>query len=218
MALALDCSTDYATVYDFPESVTLGVRQAGDAYGAVQVAKAFRGQPSVKERAPSRGVYQGADLLWLLPARELSGAVPKPSDVVTDGQGVEWTLLTADYDQLDRVYACYSLNLVVHLGLYDAVNLYRPTATQDAAGSYVFSAVPAYTGLVARVQEQQGEFAEGREVRGTTRTYEIYLARNVTVTTDYYAEDRSGNRYDVLSWRNRERLDEAMVLTCERRP
>lgn len=219
MTLSLDFSSDYL-LWDLTEAVTFrSKRRLGEVSQAVSVA--LRGQPSRKERAPTNGVYSGYDLNWLLPGVLLGTVVPKPGDRIEDAAGTYWTILSQDYDQLDKVYACYTINLTLAFDLRDTISIYGPDTSQairDNAGSYKPAFKVIHQGKAARVQESNAGFTEERGRRGDLLSFEIYLEDNLALQSDYYVQDEAGNIYDITGWRNKERIDDLMVVQAERRP
>ncbi len=215
MTLAMDFSADYV-LWDLAEAVTF-TASATAGNTNVSVATALRAQPEERERAPSGGVYAGFDLTWYLPGPLLSGHSPKPGDLVTDGSSVPYTVLKTNYDQLDKVWVLYTVDLILANDLRDTVDIYGPTDGQDAGGARVPSFAPVYSSLAARVQEVQGEVATERGKHGTRQRFDVFLTTRVSVTIHHQVR-KGATIYSVTGWRNPDRIDELMVLNCERVP
>lgn len=209
----LDYSLDYL-LWDFPEAATLtSVRDGQDLTAAV--THALRGQPSIKERAPTGGVYTGTDLLWLLPGVLLGGLTPKPGDTVTDAAGVIWTILQPEYDQLDQMWQCYAVALAIAHDLRDRVTLWKPATEQDAAGSRSSDHVQVGPERSARVQLVSEAPAEGRGKKLWVRTWRVYLAAEAgRVTHEWQVRDADGVIYEPSAVENRSRIDELSVIVC----
>ncbi len=221
MPLELDYSNDYL-LWDFTEAITLtrvSVVSGEDEWENVPIEYALRGQPAMKERAPTAGRYTGADLLWLIPAAilETDVDIPKPADViVADAEpDTNWTILHRDYDQLDRVYQCYAVNLAIAEQLYERVTLWKPVNAQDATGSRLPTFYNHGPSIAARVQLESEEPTEERGKRLWVRKYSVYLEMEVVgVTHEWQLRRADGTILDVTGYRNRGRIDELPVVSC----
>lgn len=216
MALTVDFSGDYDDVWDKTEAITYRSKNRF-IYSNTSVTKALRAQPTERERAPTGGVYTGFDLIWVI-SDTLLTSTPKPGDLVKDSSELEWTVLTAEYDQLDQVWNLTTVDLSLANDLKDKIDIYQPDSTVDTAGAYNPTFTTKYASLNCRIQEISGSESEQRGLRGTLKRYEIYLAKQVEVSTRFYAQDSEGNKYDIVSWSNPDRIDELQVLSCELRP
>lgn len=219
MPLALDYSQWWRT-WSLTESVVFTSIATGTntpPQQALAVSHALRGQPSVKERAPTGGVYQGSDLLWCLPGALLGGQRPKPGDTVKDQDAngaVTWTVLNQDYDQIDQVWQLYCVNLQLHFQLYESCTFKSPTNAQDAAGSRVPTFAQSGSAVNCRFQLTGEDQAAERGKILWKKTYDLFLAEEVSgLTHEWQCLDSSGEVYEVISVRNRSRIDELSVVT-----
>ncbi len=229
MTLEMDYSADFAD-WDLAEPVA--VASVGTALDGAPAAQSFvtalRAQPSVKERAPTGGVYAGSDLTWLLPAPLLLGLVPKPGDTITEQQPADrtvpgpapeltWTILTLGFDQLDRLWSCYAVNLVLAYQLRSAATFFRPVTNQDAAGSRKPSFFRLPADIPCRFQLTSEDVTQERGKRLWVGMYDVYLASEVTgITSEWQVRDPDDHVYEVLGTRNRQRIDELSLVQCRR--
>ena len=88
MSLSFDPGDDFANVTDGLEPVTL--LRPGSA--ATSVGGALRAAVSTAEARASDGKYTAGDVVWHLPAAEVSSP-PVPGDVIVDAAGGRWTVL-----------------------------------------------------------------------------------------------------------------------------
>ncbi|MCC6419280.1 MAG: hypothetical protein IT429_13680 [Gemmataceae bacterium] len=195
---------------------------------SLTVAKALRGQPSFKERAPSNGVYTGSDLTWLLPGALLAGKRPKPGDTIKDQlpgtAQTTYTVLNPQHDQLDDVWQCYTVALSLHYQLKDTCTFWKHNSAatqQDAAGSRVPSftqdtTVGASGTVDCRFQLVGESPVEGRGKRLHRCEYKVYLAEEVDLTGEWQIRDSSSNVYQVVSYAGRQTIDSLSEVTCER--
>jgi hypothetical protein len=232
--MQLDLSGDPLVVWDNTEEVrvTASVSEVYPLRPEITVRKALRAQPTAKERAPTNGVYVGYDLEWCLPGALLSGYRLKPGDRIKDQFGDTWTALTANFDQLDRVWQCHCVNLVLVYALRDTLDIQRAHVTRDVAGGVVrawpdhnVTGVAAggttpYAAVQASVQLLTQQQRDERGMRGQEGVYSVVIGEQVLLT----AEDRvkatltDGTILYLLvkGQHNPTRLDELPVLDCVR--
>ncbi len=234
MGLQLDFSQDPLTVYDNTEAVRLTgtVSAKYPQRPDLTVTTALRAQPAWKERQPTNGVYVGFDLTWLLPGALLSGYRPNPADKIKDQFGDLWTILAADYDQLDRVFQCYTVNLTLAYALRDLVDVQRAHVVYDAAGGLIrewpdhnVAGVTAggttpYEAVPASVQLQTQDQKDERGMRGQEGVYSVVIRDQVVLTSEDRLKasltDGSVLYLNVMGQRNPTRIDELPVLECVR--
>jgi hypothetical protein len=221
----LDLSADYLC-WDGTEAITLSsVTRTGARQVAVPIAKGRNIRS--RERSPSGGVYAGYERNWHLPARLLpEDFVPKIGDVITDGDGVRWTALTADFQRLKCRWQLGTVDLVLANDLQDTIYVERATVTYDGAGApvktYPTSGAPLYA-LAARMQPITQEVADERGERYARGRWEAIVGAQVPLID--VAEDRvrwvdrTGKTvlFDLVGVRNGERVDELPVLDLEER-
>ncbi len=223
MPLAIDYSADWQ-YWDFTESVTFTSTATGTnspPQQSLTVAKALRGQPSFKERAPSGGAYQGSDVQFLLPGALLAGKCPKPGDTIKDQRSTQttYTILSVEHDGLDDVSQCYAVAFSIHHQLRETCTFWRhdPTRTQqDAAGSRVPAFVQVGDAVDCRFQLVGESPVEGRGKRLHRYEYKVYLAEEVDLTPEWQCRDADSNVYQVVSYEGRQSITDLSVVTCER--
>ncbi len=214
--------------WDNTEPVTYLVSSsAGKRRFEVAIAKGrnVRG----REKSPSGGAYAGYERNWHLPQREIpEGEIPKPGDVIVDGDGNHWTALTAEWDRAKQRWQMGCVNLVLALDLRETIAIERAAVSYDTSGAVTKTFPPAggevlYT-LAARVQWITDDSSDERGARYAKGHYDVIVGSQVPKLD--LAEDRvnwtepgtGATIYlDVIAVRNPERIDELPVLTCERR-
>lgn len=219
----MDISLD-PLVWDFTEAVrVLSRRNSSSAWDVA--ANALRRQPSIKERAPSNGAYQGADLNWCIPSVNLVGTGDlKPGDRVVEEDGTEWVALTVEHATFRSFWRLYTINLCIHHDLRDLVEIQEPTITYDAAGGPVRlwpdGATPggrvSYAALAAKVQKLEDTVVEERGLHGFNGSHAIYLSQEVAITKQARVKFE-GQYFDIRAMRNPLRLDEVPVLDADLR-
>lgn len=213
----LDFGNDYQ-IWDNPEAVTLvSVATAGNTN--VPVATALRLPMTTKEIVASGGVYTGQDVIWMLPGALLGATVPKPADRVQDAAATDWTILEVSKGILDRMYKCTARDLVLANGLRDAVDIFRPTNSQDAVGNRVpiYGAVPIYSAIPGKLQDLGGDAEDVHGKRGLRKRYSCWLGQRVVVTTEDQVRV-SGVTYQITGYADPDRIDVLMRLDLEKLP
>src|SRR5262245_53787338 len=107
----LDLVNDWQ-IMDDVETVRLYQRLQGDAFGAGYVTvTAALGRETRKDDAAQAGLFGRAALTWFLWTATFSdtSAVPKVRDVIQDGRGVRWSVLTATLEDLLGRYECTTI-------------------------------------------------------------------------------------------------------------
>lgn len=205
--------------WDHTESVTLEVVSRAGVSQSVHVGIAKRRAIRSAQKSPSGGVYLGHEVNWHLPKRELpDGVVPKPADVVVDGEDERWTILTRNKNRLGETYALGCVNLTLAHDLRDTVVIERATIGRDQSGAAVKVFDRVLATCQARVQEITQEIASERGMRYARGRYEVTVDRqlSVDVTEDRVRwSERGVTRYlDIIGYRNAQRIDELPVLEC----
>jgi hypothetical protein len=177
-------SNDLSTVADGVETVTLlrRGRTPGDA-GTV-IAHALRraitageaavvASGDVHKQVPSGGQQLADDLVWHLPVAELP-ETPQLGDVILDGDGRRWTILTVKLATLAARWRCEARDVCIAMGLDDAISV------QKNAGD---TSTPVWrtwrTGIRARIQPIQTTIDSTAETPSTTTRCRIFVAENI---------------------------------------
>lgn len=231
MALTLDLTKDYLT-WDNTEPLTFtSVSPATPSTYTVETA--LGRAPTYKEQMTSGGVYTAQDKVWLIP-RVLLGVVPKPGDVVTDGDETAWTVLEAPLINLKAVYKLMTRDLILAHQLTDTITIEVPTFSGDAGSALVRAWTPKYENLAARVQPVVGDEVDERGVRGQSLKCQVFIAQQIDPTDgrgNYGraklialnwlagASNLAAEQYlDITGYHNPGRIDEIPVIDTVRRP
>lgn len=191
MSLTLDFIQDDWRVIDGRRAVRYtSVRNNGPLVDVIE--DAHPRQLTRREQAVSGGVYTNGQLLWNIPALQMRIGPPKEGDVITDGDGQDWTVLSHAYSAERAWWDLTCINLAIAYDLRDAIDIQRAGLVYDAGGLAVKTFPPdagstLYTSLTCRVQEISREEKEERGLMGTSTAYRIYLGRQ---TPDVGTEDR----------------------------
>ena len=219
----VDISGDLALIDDV-ESVTLDTAADGVTWANVV---AYRVGDQIVEGEPTAGGYLYRQTKFRLQGPP-SGDIyhPKPGDIITDADLVEWVIQEINGPSVhscDWQLTCripYITEDVVS-GLQDLVTLWPSVDTTDAWGATrtthpdpepLFEDVPAKIKLRASVAETevgQRDFVE---------VFDIYVAKDIgQVHAGDLLKDGTGHQYTIMTYQNRELIDELSVIVCEDR-
>lgn len=194
-------------------------RTASDAGGDVLTTQlqAKRFELDFRELAVGGGTYAAEDIIWLIPATLLpAGIEPKMSDTIRDAANNTWDVLNVSYEALESAYACISRDAVIVHNLRDVVTLWAPTNAQDTSAARVPTFAQSGSDINARIQLVSETFREERGKRLNVKTYEIFVATELTLTHEYQIRDASSNVYQIIDYTNRARLGELSMIRAER--
>ena len=192
----------------------------------VNTPYAWREREYVREQDPSEGVYLSRNVDFTFAANV--GTVPNVGGLILDTAGHAYLITevsppftgtsTGDYwraKSRDCVIAdTYSLD--------NTVSLYPAVDTLDAWGSKITTyptAAPTFTAIAAKIVLLP---ATAEEVAGQTQfteRYDIYVDQQIgQVHNGDLIQDEDAKWYQIVSYRNRTRIDELSVIECELRP
>lgn len=183
----------------------VSVRLVGEAFDR-QVSHALRRDVSIREVAASNGDYRLGDTRWHLPATEFCDP-PTLGSMITDCDGVTWTVLSVGKQTLNTRWACTCRAIEITEGLSQTISIERMKLGKGEYGEQTIEAwVPAYTNLRAKIQPQSTDIAEEHGRRLARVTHTVYVATQV----ELQAKDRvrcGSKSYGVVAVRNAERID-----------
>ena len=205
--MALDLKDDYK-VFDGLENVTVD--------GAA-VSDVLRLDEFDTEGEPTEGIYLHSDVEFQI--RTTAGVVPLVGQVIVDGGGRSYNILAIREPQFGDYYGCVCRRIAIEAGLPLAskITLYPAFTTIDEYGhrsvsngtpSFVFFDVPC------RIQDVTAEVGEVMGKRGFKRVFHITCAVEIDLEHGDVLKDETGMIYDIISWRNRSRIDELSLIVC----
>jgi len=210
MSVTFDPSTDFETVGDGLEIVTLQVYGEDDQ----TIEHAHRNQVTMKEAAASNGLARQGDTIWQWPLAETPTRPPLGS-VIVDGKGDRWTILGIDEQLLGSKWSATCRNLAVEAQLDTLVTIQAASCSKDDAGE----AIPSWGDLITDVRARVQPVAAAPDVDGdqniTDLKYEIILEQDWWSLLSGYTlriVDAGGTVYRVDDYRRPERIDALPVV------
>jgi hypothetical protein len=210
--MALDLTTDHLA-FDGLEAVTLD----GGA-----VANALRSREDIIEGDSTEGAYTHRITTFRLPSTPaLDLDPPVVGSVLVDGAAVSWVALAVMHPRLGSgwVLTCRELAITADAALHDLITRYPVVVATSEWGSRIAShpaADGAFADIPAKIQPQPAvdQLTAGKDQ--WKRLFDVYVSVEITtLAKGDLLMDQDMNWYTVLSWRNRERIDELSVIIAE---
>jgi hypothetical protein len=212
MALQFDPSDDLAQVVDGLAAVI--VTRPGSS-AKTDVPHALRRPIRTREAQESGGRYTAGDVVWHLPASELSTA-PRPGDVILDAGGGRWTVLDVRQTTLDGRWRCVARELAVVHGLDQHVDIEKATYAKGEGGADVPTWHVWKTGLRAKIQPGLIEMSDDHQRQVTTAGFTVFLAEDVSLDHTHRIKAPDGTVYRVLACRKADRIDALLEIDVVR--
>ncbi len=218
--MPLDLSADQA-VLDGLETVTLYMSDP-DAERVYE--DAYRLPERLAEGEPTEGGYLQAETTWHLPTTE-AAIDPKPGDLITAG-GVDWVIQEVRAPKFGDYWglACRRSSITADTtdpSLQDQVTLYPGVDAIDTYGSKITTHTAAdgdFSTVAAKIKLRASTADDRFGQRQFAERYDIYVDTALPqLHNGDVIKDQTGKVYTVLSWRNRELIDELSVIECELR-
>ena len=210
--MPLDLQNDYK-VFDGLEDITI----EGEA-----ITGAYREDIFDLEAAPSEGVYLHRNVAWQLPTDQfptpIGGIIPRIGQAIV-AAGVTYTVLDVRHPFLNDYYGVATRRAQIEsdLALSDKITRYPAISWLDEECSRIVSnaaADPGFTDVPGKVQDVSADHAEFMGKRGFTHLYHIYVDREIDLSHSDVLKDAHMNVYDVVSWTNRDRIDELSMIVA----
>lgn len=207
MSIEPDVGGDLTHV-DGLETVTL--RQAGESAVAT-LSGALRRRLRYAEAEASGGRYQRGDVVWHV-STEQQASMPRLGSILTDAEGVHWTVLGVERETLALRWRIVARSLIIAKGLDELITIQRARWTAGRGGD----AQPAWhdwrCGLPARIQPQQAEIEVNEHRRQTRVTHKVFLAENIPLDENHRFKAADGSTYTIRRVERAARIDELTVV------
>ncbi len=225
MTVNFDPSEDFAAAADGTETVTLLRRGSSDQTvlsGALRRAMTTQ-EARVRNRydtwklVASDGRVTAADLVWHLPAGQLSDA-PRLGDAIVDADGRRWTVLDVQLATLRTRWQCGTRDLAVAYGLDDTVTILKATYTKGDGGAAEATWLPWKTGIRARVQPAAADVDTQHRARRTIQRYRIFMEEDVALDPTHCIRGSDGTIYKIRGTVGAERIGQLQTVDVEVTP
>lgn len=211
-ALSFTPGDDFVAVTDGLSPLTL-TRPDGSL--SLNVAHALRRAMRTRESRRSGGRYTASDVVWHLPADELTEK-PRLGDLLVDAQGQRWTILQVQEAAQGSRLRCVTRNLAIAEGLDQTVDIEKATYSKSPSGALDTTWAPWLTGLPARIQPQRQEVENLHDQQVATAQCTVFLADNLALDPSHRIKGPGGTRYRILGSRRAERIDALLEIDVVR--
>ena len=212
MPIQFDPTDDFSSVVDRVEAVTLA-RPGSSATTAT--SGALRQAVTTQEAQTSQGEYTLSDVVWHLPASDIS-TPPSPADVIVDADAARWTILAVARTTADSRWRCVCRNLAVAHQLDQFVDIERAVYTKDIRGARQTSWHLWRTGLAAKIQALGADNSDKHQQDVTVVEFRIYLAEPVAVDHTHRLKGPDGTRYQITGFKKADRIDALLEIHAVR--
>jgi len=217
----VDLSGDQLLIDDL-EAVELNISLTGATW---DLPDAYRVRDEIVEGDPSEGGYLHRETTWHLST--LQAYVPAIGDTIIDaaGAGLTWVIQSVGtptvHNDAWRIRA-RELTITADATLADLVTLHPSVDTLTEWGSKVSdhtAAFGAFSDVAAKIVLRASVPDDYAGKKQFVQVYDIYVDQQLPqLHNGDLIEDGDGNNYTIVSWRNRELIDELSVIECELRP
>ncbi len=212
MSAHFDPGNDFPNVVDRGEAVTL--RRPGSTATAT-TSGALRQAVTTREAETSRGEYTTSDIVWHLPASDITDQ-PGPGDVIVDGDDTRWTILAVTRTTADSRWRCVCRNLAVAHRLDQYVNIERAVYTKDIRGAMQATWRPWRTGLAARIQAVGANNIDKHQQDATRAEFQVFLADSIALDHTHRIKGPDGTLYQITGFKKPDRIDTLMEVDAVR--
>jgi hypothetical protein len=208
----LDTSDDFAAVIDGLTPVT--VLRPGTA-ARIEVTHALRQAVRARQSDQTPPADDAADVVWHLPAAELSEA-PRPGDVILDAGAVRWTILDVRQTMLGARWRCVARDLALEHGLDAYVDVEKVTYVKGSGGADEPSWQIWKTGLRAKIQAHSAVVGQKQERQLTAARFTVLLADDLPIDHTHRIKAADGTIYTITGCRKAERVDALLEIDVVR--
>lgn len=212
MATGFDPSTDFARVIDDLTQITL--IRAGTSTETV-INSALSQTIRTREAEHSGGRYLSSDVVWHLPAAQLSEA-PRPGDALVEGGGRRWTILDAQQATLRSRWRCVCRDLAIPDGLDEFIDIEKALYQKTPAGSQQPVWYTWRAAVRARIQPADLKAGAEPDRDVTAARFTVFLAEDLALDHTYRLKGPDGAIYRITSCRKAGRIDALMEVDAVR--
>jgi hypothetical protein len=216
-----DPTNDLSSVADGTEAVTLlrRGRTPGDAGTAIAHAlrraitageAAIVNTGDIRKQMPSGGRQLADDVVWHLPVSELAEA-PRLGDMILDGDGRRWTILTVKRTTLGARWRCETRDLAIAVGLDDTISVQRMIGDSSQPAWQTWKA-----GIRARIQPVRSKIDSSGDTPSTTTTYRIFVEENLSLDHTHRIRGPDGAIYTITAVIGAEQIGQLQVIEAVR--
>lgn len=211
MSRKLDTSSDFSTIVDHLQSVTL--LRPGSSL-SIMVNEAFRAPLSKNSERARLGKHEQHDTIWHLP-NSIQNYTPDLGDLVLDAEENRWTVLAFRRTIDNARWLLVTRNMVVAHRLKEFIHIDQATFEKDDRANENPIWHPWRTGLPARLELESVEFRYHQEPIGTTRQTVIHLGERILLDHTYRIRHDDGRTFKILRCRPKQERGATFQIEVE---
>ncbi|MGW8256755.1 MAG: hypothetical protein ACWGMZ_04645 [Thermoguttaceae bacterium] len=222
MSSNFDPTADFSLIADQTETVTLFRRRITPGDAGTTINHALRRAVNVAELAASNrnevrryintdGQCLATDVNWHLPTDGLAEP-PAIGDVILDGDGRRWTILSLQLIMLRTRWRCFSRDLRVAYGLDDTINILQAEYTKGEGGASEPTWRIWRTGVRARIQPVEVEVDVEHYARQVVESFRIYVQDDLLLDHTYRIQNAQGTVFQITAITGAQRLGELQTI------
>lgn len=181
----------------------------------------------VSEQDPTEGVYLSRNVQFDLPVGDAiypGDSEPTVGMLIVDDDDAAFLIQSVRQPKHSDYWGCMTRESMISstLGLDNTVTLFPAVDTQSAAGSLIRKhLVPdaSFTNVAAKIMLRSSPVGDDWAQRQFEETYDVYVAEEVgQLRAGDVLKDENQKVYEIVSYRNRDRIDELSVIECKLKP
>lgn len=212
MSVDLDVSSDFNTILDGFEAVTLKRRDSADT---VVVPKAWRYSSQTEEAVSGVSDVARSDVVWQF-AWDDAAVEPAIGDKIIDGSGLCWTILSIDKLGAKTRFRCLSRNLYLVHGLNNRVDIQQAIWHDLGFGPEIVGWSTLRSAVPARIQPDRVTVDTEAAPPASTAKYWVVLDDELELDHNHRVVGTDGAVYQVIEYAQAERIDVLPIATVVR--
>lgn len=169
--------------------------------------------------SPSDAAYLMRDVVFHWPTGA-TGLNPAPGDIITDAQAVEYIIQSVREPFAQDYWGLTTreVGITDDTALSDTVTLQRAIEGVDSYGSRVvtYGDLAGFIDVPAKIMLQPSQPEEYAGEKQYVERYDIIVDNDLPqISNADLIRDQDGKLYTIVSYRNRDQIDEKSVIECE---
>jgi hypothetical protein len=209
-------ATFLATSYQYwPNRKTVRLQSAGGGSSSVPNARSFSLSESNLPAQMQGKSIKGA-MRWIFHATQLAtGIRPKLMDVITDTDGLTYTVQTVEENSYGTCYDITALNLKYAFGFTNTLSIRRPAATKSGGVKTATTFTVIASGIEGLVIPTGKQVEEKNGRRTKTGQFDIHMVSQYEWRPDDQIQDETGQIYQILSSGVPGTIDNYLIYAAE---
>lgn len=203
MPIELNIATDFATILDGAEPVTLKRRASATT---VAVPKTWRYSSITQAAEPGVPAAVQSDVVWQF---GWSDSIEKPrvGDLLIDATHECWTILSVEVRGNNSRLRCATRNLRIAHELNHRIEIQQAIWEDGGSGPEIVGWTTLRAAVPARIQPDRTVVNDAVDPPTSTLTYRVLIDDDTLLDHNYRLVDADGTKYQILEHIQAERID-----------